>query len=244
MAHLRKICLVIALPLTISQVAAKNNVPLIALDVGHSRLHSGAISARGQSEFKFNVGLARVIDDFLHAQNVHTVQIGNDGNSVSLPERTLAAKKTGATFFLAIHHDSVQPRYLKPWQWQGVVQQYTDSFSGFSLFVSQKNPQRTVSLQCASAIGVALKQHGFHAATHHAEHIEGEGKKWADQNNGVYYYDNLVVLKTAVMPAVLLEAGVIVNRDEEQAIQTQPVRTAIAEAVKQGLQTCGVINLL
>ena len=36
----------------------------------------------------------------------------------------------------------------------------------------------------------------------------GVGRPWADELNGVYYYDNLVVLKTATVPAVLFEAGV------------------------------------
>jgi N-acetylmuramoyl-L-alanine amidase len=51
----------------------------------------------------------------------------------------------------------------------------------------------------------------------------------------------LVVLKTAVMPAVLLEAGVIVNREDEQPIQTPGVQSAIALAIKKGLTRCGVI---
>jgi len=37
----------------------------------------------------------------------------------------------------------------------------------------------------------------------------------------VHYYDNLIVLKTARTPAVLLEAGVIVNRDEELKVQSE-----------------------
>jgi N-acetylmuramoyl-L-alanine amidase len=237
-----RLCLVAGLPLLMTQANAAESVPLIALDVGHSKPHPGATSARGQLEFDFNVGLTSSIYDFMLAKAVHAIKIGADGNMLVLPDRTAAAKVAGATFFLAVHHDSVQPHYLKPWQWQGITRQYTDDFSGFSLFVSKKNPQFAVSLQCASAIGAALKQQGFHASSHHAEAIAGEDKAWADQGNGVYYYDNLVVLKTAIMPAVLLEAGVIVNRDEEQAIQTPKLRTAIAEAITLGLQRCGQIK--
>jgi N-acetylmuramoyl-L-alanine amidase len=54
----------------------------------------------------------------------------------------------------------------------------------------------------------------------------------------VHYYDNLVVLKTARMPAVLLEAGVIVNRDEETRMRSAETRRAIAAAVAAGLRTC------
>jgi N-acetylmuramoyl-L-alanine amidase len=56
----------------------------------------------------------------------------------------------------------------------------------------------------------------------------------------VYFYDNLVVLKTATVPAVLLEAGVIVNRDEERDLASAARRALTADAVLQGLQQCGV----
>jgi N-acetylmuramoyl-L-alanine amidase len=37
---------------------------------------------------------------------------------------------------------------------------------------------------------------------------------------------------------VLLEAGVIVNRDEELKVRSEEVRTRIAAAVADGLQRC------
>lgn len=211
---------------------------LLAIDVGHSTLHPGATSARGQVEFDFNKTLAQSIHDHMTTQGLHVIQIGSEGSMLTLTDRTATAQKAGATFFLSVHHDSVQPRYLKTWQWQGRTQQYSDQFSGFSLFVSRKNPQLAASLRCASTIGSALRQQGLKPSPHHAEAIEGESKTWADQTNGVYYYDNLVVLKTATMPAVLLEAGIIVNRDEEQKLQTPSLRTTIAEAIALGLQHC------
>ena len=91
-------------------------------------------------------------------------------------------------------------------------------------------------------IGVALKQAGLRPTAHHAEPIAGENREWADQNAGVYYFDDLVVLKTAKTPAVLIEAGVIINRDEELSVQQPSVRTAIATAVAQGLADCKALR--
>lgn len=227
--------------LTLSACCIADKKTLLAIDVGHSLAHPGATSARGQTEFSFNAALADSLYQFMLAHNISSVQIGHEGKQLSLTGRTAAAKQAGAGFFLSIHHDSVQSHYLKPWQWQGGSQQYADNFSGFSLFVSRKNPQLATSLNCASAIGQALQQKGLHPSAHHAEAIAGENKIWADQTNGVYYYDNLVVLKTAIMPAVLLEAGIIVNRQEEQVVQDTKTRQAIAEAVQQGLKQCHII---
>jgi N-acetylmuramoyl-L-alanine amidase len=40
-------------------------------------------------------------------------------------------------------------------------------------------------------------------------------RKLVDPDVGVYRYDQLVVLRRTRMPAVLLEAGSIINREEE-----------------------------
>jgi N-acetylmuramoyl-L-alanine amidase len=220
-------------------IAAEN---LIAIDAGHSLQSPGATSATGKPEFAFNKVLATTVSDLLVAHGTQVVRINHDGQIADLTERTANARAAGATFFLSIHHDSVQPQYLKPWQWQGETRQYSDYAAGFSLFVSRKNPQLTTSLNCASAIGAALKLHGFHPSPHHHETIKGENRAWAIAENGVYYYDDLIVLKTAASPAVLLEAGVIVNRDEELRLEKPDVREAIAGAVESGLRVCGAMS--
>jgi len=50
-----------------------------------------------------------------------------------------------------------------------------------------------------------------------------------DAQAGVYRYDQLIVLKETRMPAVLLEAGSIVNRTEELLLAT-PERLALVGA--------------
>ncbi|MGZ8947049.1 MAG: N-acetylmuramoyl-L-alanine amidase family protein [Methylococcaceae bacterium] len=234
--------LTLALLLVAAKHSMANKPALLAIDAGHSKQHPGAISASGKPEFEFNADLSASLQILLASHSARFVDISENGNTVDLPARTRFASAAGATFFLSIHHDSVQPQYLKSWQSQGITRQHSNHASGFSLFVSRKNPQFNASLQCASAIGSALKQKGLHPSPHHAETIAGESREWADQNNGVYYYDNLVVLKTAAMPAVLLEAGVIVNRDEEQRLQKSETRDTIAGAIEKGLFNCGVLK--
>jgi N-acetylmuramoyl-L-alanine amidase len=224
-------------------VANEYNEYKVAIDVGHSRARPGAISAYGKSEFGFNLALAKSVYDALSAHGLRALQIGHEGNSTDLENRTRIANHAGAKFFLSIHHDSVQPQFLKPWHWQGETHRYSDHASGFSLFISRKNPFPAASLDCAAAIGRALKQTGLQKSSHHAEPIFGESKEWADEKNGVYYYDDLVVLKTAKMPAVLLEAGVIVNREEEHRLETAEMRNLIATAVHAGLLNCNVLAI-
>ena len=208
----------------------------IALDIGHSSARPGTTSARGRGEFYFNRDLAGHVANALQAQQFGVQLINLDGSDTGLETRTARAK--GADFFISVHHDSVQPQYLKAWMFKDQQERYSDRFAGFSLFVSRRNPDPALSLACASAMGAALRDSGFTPTLHHAEPIDGENRSLADAANGVYYYDELVVLRTASQPAVLLEAGVIANRDEEAMLSRIDTQQRLGRALTRGLIQC------
>ncbi len=164
------------------------------------------------------------------------------GHFLEEPGATGARGRTELEFnrdlALEIESAALQPHFLETWEYDRVERLFSDRYAGFSLFVSRKSAFVRPSLACASAIGEAMRRAGFSPSLYHADPIPGESKPFADRTNGVHYYDNLVVLKTARAPAVLLEAGVIVNRDEEQKVQSEDVRKRIAAAVAEGLERC------
>jgi N-acetylmuramoyl-L-alanine amidase len=57
-----------------------------------------------------------------------------------------------------------------------------------------------------------------------------------DADAGVYRYDQLVVLRYARMPALLMEAGSIVNRQEELELRTPERRAATSAAVETAVE--------
>lgn len=210
--------------------------PLVALDVGHFLAEPGATSARGRPEFEFNRDLALRIAAALTASDIAVRLVGEGGDASVLVRRTAAAR--GATLLVSIHHDSVQPHYLEEWEHEGEVRRFSDRYAGFSLFVSRRNPRPAESLACAAAIGAALRSAGRAPSLYHAEPVPGESKPFADRENGVHFFDNLVVLHAASQAAVLLEAGVIVNRAEELAMRDPAVQARIADAVAAGIRAC------
>lgn len=238
---MRRLGAVVSAALLQVSVTAVAAVP-VAIDVGHYLERPGAISAHGVTEFEYNHALAAVVAARLAGDGVPVRLIGHRGDMADLWARPREAEAAGAGFFLSIHHDSVKEEYLQPWTWNGRALRYAEGFAGFSLFVSRLNPRLDESLACASAIGAALRRAGLPVATHHGVSSAGVERPWADEANGVYYYDNLVVLKGATIPAVLLEAGVIVNRDEERALAGAERRALTAAAVAQGLARCGVVT--
>lgn len=225
-------CAALLLLISITPAYAAN----VAVDVGHFDAEPGTISARGRPEFEFNRDLALEIGAALALRGQTPMLIGADGGMAHLSRRTAAAR--GADLLVSVHHDSTQPQFFLSWNDGGTDRSYSDRYAGFALFVSRRNVDLAASLRCASAIGAALRGAGFAPSLYHAEPIPGENKPFADRENGVHYYDNLVVLHTAKSPAVLLEAGVIVNRDEELKLASPETRTRIATAVADGVVRC------
>ena len=198
----------------------------VALDVGHYAAEPGVISASGVPEFDFNLALASEVKAELEKLQLNVRLIGERGDYAVLHHRTRDAR--GADLFVSIHHDSVRERLLPR----------AERFAGFSLFISRHNPKLAKSLACASAIGAKLRGAGFTPSRYHADPVLGESRPFADEVNGVHYYDNLAVARSAAMASLLVEAGVIVNREEEQRMRDPQVRGRIAAAVAGGVREC------
>lgn len=217
----------VALALSTTVAAA----PLVAVDVGHGIQDSGAISARGRTEFAFNRDFASLLATTLRQRDLGVREVNFDGRIGSLHARPQAAE--GSDFFISIHHDSIGEAWLLDWEWEGKPQRYSEVKRGYGIFVSAQNPDPATSLRCASAIGAMMRRAGFEPSTWHARKHQP-----ADAENGVWYYDNLVVLYRTGLPAVLFEAGVIKHRDEELEL-LDPVRQArMADAVATGIAAC------
>ena len=196
------------------------------MDVGHYAAEPGVISASGVPEFEFNLALALQVRNELQKFPLNVRLIGERGDYAVLHHRTRDAQ--GADLFVSIHHDSVKESLLPR----------AEEFAGFSLFISKLNPRAEKSLACASAIGARLRAAGFTPSRYHADPLLGAPRPFADEANGVHWYDNLAVGRSATMPSVLVEAGVIVNRDEERRMSDPVVRGRIASAVAEGARDC------
>jgi N-acetylmuramoyl-L-alanine amidase len=90
-------------------------------------------------------------------------------------------------------------------------------------------------------LGNALKARGMRYTPHYTEKFMGNRRReLVDAQAGVYRYDQLIVLKDTRMPAVLLEAGSIVNRDEELVLATPERHALVGAAVVEAVDAfCG-----
>ena len=212
----------------------------IVLDVGHTAESEGAISARNVSEFVYNLRLARRIEEKLKAEGfAETRLLLTEGKARrSLVKRVDAANDLRADLLLSIHHDSVPNKFLEDWEFEGKKSRYSDRFSGYSVFVSRSNPDFNTSLSFAELIGKEMKAQGLDYAKQYSQPIMGRyQRELLNRETGVYRYDELIVLRKTRMAAVLLEAGSIINRDEELKMGSPEhrniVSSGVAAAVKE-----------
>jgi N-acetylmuramoyl-L-alanine amidase len=205
----------------------------VVLDVGHTVSSPGAMSARGATEYSFNLKLARRIEQELRDGGfVQTTVLITEGDGrVQLFKRSKRANAIAPDLLLSIHHDSVPQSYLETWTHEGVQRSYSDRFSGFSLFISRDMPRARASLAFAKLLATELVNRNLRFTLHYADTFHSESRVLLDRNLGVYAFDALVVLYKSRVPAVLFEAGLIVNRDEELALASSERQGTIAAAV-------------
>jgi N-acetylmuramoyl-L-alanine amidase len=226
---------------------------IIALDVGHVpkmpghecahfvSCDSGATSARGVTEYEFNLKLATSIKDELIRTGFRSTYLMVPAPNSSLQMRVDRATALNADFFISVHHDSVRNEFLKPWTFDSRKNWYFDESSGFSLHVSTKNAKYNKSLGLAREIANQLIANGLHFSTaHEPKNLFGARAPYIDASRGIYRRDALRVLRRAKMPAVLLEGGTIINREEELEVSTPAYRSRIAVSVAMAIRSfCG-----
>ena len=211
----------------------------IVVDVGHTVERYGVLSARGETEYRFNLRLANQIEQRLRAAGFDkTLEL----ITVAAPprglfERAARANNLRADLFVSIHHDGVPDRFLDKWEYDGHERAFSDRFKGHSIFVSIDNGDYRGSLRFARLLGNQLKAFGLRYTPHYAEKFMGtRQRQLVDAEAGVYRYDQLIVLRNTRMPAVLLEAGSIVNREEELLLDSPERQALIAIAVTNAVE--------
>lgn len=206
----------------------------VLVDVGHTADVSGAKSARAVPEYEFNLRLAKEIGQALIDAGFvkTTLLITTEPPRQGLFQRVDRANSLATDLLLSIHHDSVPNEFLETWEFEGEEYRFSDRFKGHSIFVSRDNADWRGSLLFGRLLGRALKARGLQYTPHYTEAIMGTRRReLVDAAAGVYRYDQLVVLKYTRMPAVLLEAGSIINRHEELELRFSERRALIRDSV-------------
>ncbi len=215
-----------------------DNTLIVAIDPGHTEKYYGATSASGEKEYTYNIKMSNILLNTLNnTKNIKAFIINPAGKSIKLKARTAMAEQRNADIFISIHHDSVQKKYLTTSIVNGKKNHFSKKFKGYSLFVSKKNNYYTKSFLLAENIGRGIKEKRFTPTLHHAEKIKRENRILLDTTLGIYRFDDLIVLKSADIPSVLIECGIIVNPQEESSIKNTNYHQRLSNGILAGLKT-------
>jgi len=122
--------------------------------------------------------------------------------------------------------------YNESWEFEGKKRHFNDLFAGYSVFVSQQNPHYRESLRFAKLVGNQMAAQDLQFARQYDQWFMGKfQRELLDHDAGVYRYDQLIVLRMTRMPAVLLESGSIINREEELKMASQEHKDKVGAAV-------------
>lgn len=197
----------------------------IVMDINHVYQQlTPTFSSSCQSGRTYNVDLSRYIIGHVNKNISVEMKIKNMDSNDSYYSHMYK------DLLIGIYHGSVQKQYIKnnsfgcPVSTQG---------SGYSIFISRKNPHYSKSLYYAKMLAIALKEEGLSPSLHHNDKIIGENKETADVQLGIYFFDDLALLKNSKMPALVLEPGIIVNPADDLRVRSESFKSKISNAISR-----------
>ncbi len=186
---------------------------VIVLDAGHGGSDTGAQfqeDGKLYNEKDFTLSIARRVAEKLTEEGCHVTMTRDDDFFVGVYQRPEMANALGAHFFISIHINS-NP---KP-----------NSRSGTYVYYHGDEANSRLLAQCLSAEIAKVSGLPNHGAV-----------------SDFTVYPNLpkrgfAVLRTAQMPAVLIEVAYINHRTDREKLLQEDFQEAIAQAIVRGLRT-------
>ncbi len=163
-----------------------------------------------------------------------------------LYSRIALANEKQADLFISIHHDSVQEHHLlrsEDGKIIGVKEDFKQQFDpGYSIYIASdpKYPNTEMNyqdaLKFAKIFANKMQAIGRKPSTYHEEKSGQENYQIIDLSLGIYNSKTiLAVLRNAKMPAVLIEAGVIVDVEDEQLVSSQIFKDQFAMELAESI---------
>ena len=181
--------------------------------------------------------MARAIAAAIRRSGISNVILFNEeGANMTIAERVRRINALRPLLVISVHHNSMYPKYLKTWSWQGKPRLYCEHYRGASVYFSQENDFAGQSRAIATDLRFQMAKAGMNLYQHPEFELRKKGIVAFPGQAGLYRYDSLGVLRGPNCPAVLLECGMIVNRDEELLLRDKAYQRKLATVVAQSVK--------
>ncbi|MDR1074883.1 MAG: N-acetylmuramoyl-L-alanine amidase [Xanthomonadaceae bacterium] len=218
---------------------------IVAIDAGHGGQDPGAIGANGRREKDVTLAVARELARQIDATpGLQAFLVRNNDVFIPLTERTARARRAKADIFVSIHADAAENRsatgssvYVlstrgassQRARWLADKENSADLVGGVNLAQTENT---------LSSVLLDLAQSGHMRASEEAAgHVLGGLKRIGNNHRPNIERANFAVLRTADMPAMLVETAFISNPAEERRLGDPAFQRHLAGAVLDGVAT-------
>lgn len=218
--------------------------PLVVIDPGHGGKDVGAISAyEGRFEKDATLAIARAIQRELErGGQVRARLTRDDDRFIELGERVAIARRAGAALFLSVHCDSAPnagAHGATVYTLSDVAsdrmaarlaarENRSDALAGIDL--GAEEPEVATILYDLTRRGAMNASAGF------AESLQRAMQAGVEFTGNYHRFAGFRVLKTADMPAALLETGYVTNEDDARFLFSPEGQRAIARGVRAAIE--------
>jgi N-acetylmuramoyl-L-alanine amidase len=214
---------------------------VVAVDAGHGGMDSGALGKYGIVEKRLVLDIsqkiAREIDQH---EGYRAVLTRTKDDFLTLPRRTQIAQEKGADIFVSIHMNAAKNRkargaevfFISP---AGAADKISNLLSDKNLAESELGLDHGQSDEVLSLILDSNQQAMMHRSSLLAEEIVAAlGVGDTPPTRGIKQR-SFAVLKTIVMPSVLVEPGFITNSRDAKYLKSERGRNETARAIAEGI---------
>jgi N-acetylmuramoyl-L-alanine amidase len=213
-------------------------VRTVVVDAGHGGRDPGAAGLSGLVEKDLTLRMAKLLRPRLEALGFRVVMTRERDETLSLEERTALAEGAGGDLFLSLHANSAPRPAL-----HGIEIWHLDrGHSRHALRVAARenhvSPAQLDDLQRALArLRVAeASDHSAQLATAvHEALLAGLRRRWPGVVDLGVKAGPFYVLFLSDMPAILVEAGFITNRDEARRLRSPAYLETLVERIALGV---------
>ena len=213
---------------------------VVVIDPGHGGRMPGAEGVSGTPEKEINLALSRAIRDRLEATGRYQVIMTRDDDThVELIDRIRIARQAAADLFLSVHANAGGPNDRGASVWT-----LSDAAEGRTIREVLRDDPWLLDVDLAereaevNAILIDLAHRETrNQSTSFAEAVLASvGRVTRLLPNG-HRHAGFQVLLAPDVPAALLEAGYMTNREEEALLRTAEHRGRLADAIVEGIDS-------
>ncbi len=210
----------------------------VAVDPGHGGDDRGAMGKKGLKEKEVALELAMVLKDRLQEAGFEVILTREEDVLIPVWDRAKIANEAGADLFISLHLNAAKARAAKGSEVFFLSQDAGDADAAEAAAQENKGAGQPASQD--SVVASILDDMAQKAFLQDSEKLAVALQNQLNRLGGIkergVKQAPFAVLRTAAMPAVLVETAFISNPKEEAKLRDPVFRKRVAEAITQGVR--------